>query len=894
MCSDPDSRHSVNGGYDQTVTRVANVEGSLVQVVDEGSRNTYYEYDPFGNLTRVTDPGNNVTVMAYDRRGRKTGMDDPDMGHWEYRYDALGQLRWQKDAKNQVETLFYDALGRMSERVGPEGTSTWLYDEPGSKGIGKPWKVAGPDGYRETYSYDGLGRPSEVAYVLAGNVWSTVTRYDALGRVDTLTYPDGFKVKHGYTASGYLNTVGNADNVSEVYWTAQEAAPDGQITSELLGNGLQTVRTIDPQSGRVTYLGTYAGANTVQMLTYRYDNLGNLTAREDGSRSLSETFQYDAYNRLTQAAIAGVGSKTWSYDDLGNITAKDGYTDYTYGTVNNQPHAVRTARGQTYSYDANGNMTGGAGRTITWNSRNLPVRITQVDTDVTFSYTPDGSRYRQVSVDSGHTKTTLYVGGLFEQVTRYGISTNKAYIHAAGRVVAIREREVGSGAVTLKYLHQDHLGSTDVITDASGQVLERQSFDAFGTRRVAADWRDPAAWISSQYSTRGYTGHEQLDNLGLIHMNGRVYDPQLGRFLSADPIVQYPAGAQGLNRYSYVDNNPLSRVDPSGYGWLSKKWKQVKNAVKKVASTVVHAVKEVISNPIVLAVAAIVVAPYVGFYIGTTFGLSTAAGYAVSGFTAGFIASGGDLRAGLVGAATAMAFYGVGNLAQGGWNAGQTALAHGGVGGVSNMAMGGSFKDGFLSGGFTSLASPGIGTVPGGRTAQVVAAAVVGGTAAELGGGKFANGAKTFAFLRLFGEAADYYRRKVGYDIDMGPGGDAVEKGLEGMPVEGANNIGTQGRWVYDSNGQRVIGFFEEGGPVSRFANQLWGVNAVGGFHDTLQISMGNSVWRDALNVPGMGVAAGVTYSGFIGQALNAAGPMMVPIRDDDRRGGYQWVMYAP
>lgn len=101
-----------------------------------------------------------------------------------------------------------------------------------------------------------------------------------------------------------------------------------------------------------------------------------------------------------------------------------------------------------------------------------------------------------------------------------------------------------------------------------------------------------------------------------------------------------------------------------------------------------------------------------------------------------------------------MAFYGVGNLAQGGWNAGQTALAHGGVGGVSNMAMGGSFKDGFLSGGFTSLASPVIGTVPGGRTAQVVAAAVVGGTAAELGGGKFANGAATGAFSYLYNAAA--------------------------------------------------------------------------------------------------------------------------------------------
>ncbi len=321
----------------------------------------------------------------------------------------------------------------------------------------------------------------------------------------------------------------------------------------------------------------------------------------------------------------------------------------------------------------------------------------------------------------------------------------------------------------------------------------------------------------------------------------------------------------------------MSRVDPSGYGWLSKAWKSVKKAVKKV-----------FSNPVVQIVAAIVAAPWAGLYVGTSLGLSTAAGYAVSGFTAGFIASGGSLKVGLIGAATGAAFYGVGSLAQRGWNAGQTALAHGAVGGASSVASGGKFKEGFLSGGFASFTAPALGTAPGGWVGRTVAAAVIGGTASELGGGKFANGAKTFGFLRLFGEAADYYQRKVGYDIDMGPGGDAVGKGETQMPVEGANNIGTQHAEVDPTC------TFCEGGPVSRFTNQIPGINAVAGMHDVLQVSMGTTVWRDVLNVPGMGVAAGVTYSGFIGQALNTAGPMLMPIRDNDRRGGYQWVMYAP
>lgn len=392
-------------------------------------------------------------------------------------------------------------------------------------------------------------------------------------------------------------------------------------------------------------------------------------------------------------------------------------------------------------------MESGGGRALSWNSANLPTRIVKGSAIAEFSYSPDGARYKQVSSKGGVSTTTLYVGKFYEQVSANGVVTHKHYIAAAGRVIAIRETV--NTAVTLKYLHPDHLGSTDVITGANGQVLERQSYDAFGTRRVAGDWRDPIAWIASLYSTRGFTGHEMLDNVGLIHMNGRVYDPQLGRFLSADPIVKYPEGAQGLNRYSYVDNNPLSRVDPSGYGWLSKVWKGVKKVFK---------------NPVVRAIAAIVAAPYVGFVVGSSLGLSTAAGYAISGFTAGFIASGGSLKAGAIGAVTALGFYGVGNyfqgissvhggaLTPGQW--GGKILAHGVVGGSSSRLSGGSFRDGFVSGGFTEFASPAIGTTPGGRTARVIAAAVVGGTAAELGGGKFANGAATGAFSYLFNDAA--------------------------------------------------------------------------------------------------------------------------------------------
>ncbi|NHA13913.1 RHS repeat-associated core domain-containing protein, partial [Thioalkalivibrio sp. XN279] len=104
------------------------------------------------------------------------------------------------------------------------------------------------------------------------------------------------------------------------------------------------------------------------------------------------------------------------------------------------------------------------------------------------------------------------------------------------------------------------------ITNEAGTVVERLAYDAWGKRRPADTWQTPTpgVFIAAISLTRGFTGHEHLDQVGLIHMGGRVYDPEIGRFLSPDPFVQFPASTQGFNRYAYVGNNPLSYTDPSG------------------------------------------------------------------------------------------------------------------------------------------------------------------------------------------------------------------------------------------------------------------------------------------------------------------------------------------
>lgn len=284
-----------------------------------------------------------------------------------------------------------------------------------------------------------------------------------------------------------------------------------------------------------------------------------------------------------------------AYDVLGNITSKSGIGGYAYptsGSASVRPHAVTAAGSTNYVYDNNGNMMTRGGSNITWYSYNLPKKIDNGSNSAEFFYGAARSRFKQIAITAAGgslpagTQTTLYIAGLYEQVTKpSGVIEHKHYIVAGGEAVAIRTLRSNSADDT-RYLHKDHLGSVDVITSETGSVVQRLSYDAFGQRRNAAAWSGALSisdWTSIAAIThRGFTFHEELDNVDLIHMNGRVYDANIGRFISADPLIQAPLMSQSFNRYSYVINNPLSLVDPSGYSWFSKTFKKITRHVNAV------------------------------------------------------------------------------------------------------------------------------------------------------------------------------------------------------------------------------------------------------------------------------------------------------------------------
>lgn len=556
---------SATNASSQTTAKTHNSRGETVKITDANGKILQLAYDPFGNLLQTTDPVGNHITNTFDLLGRKLTTSDPDMGSWSYQYDGFGQLIQQTDAKGQITSYQYDKLGRLTQRGEPGLTSTWTFDSC-SMGVGKLCASSSDNLYSQTLSYDSLGRASGSTTQLDTG-YSFSNQYDINGRLSGQSYPFGKAVKYVYTSLGYLSEVRDAAT-DQLYWKANTYDAEGNLLLQTLGNGLPVQQVYDPKTGRQTAI--YAGAgNSVLNLTYQYDSIGNLMNRTDANLNVNETFLYDKLNRLTASQGAGLPTIGYSYDDLGNITSRSDVGTYSYNAT--KPHAVASIAGTvntSFSYDANGNQTAGNGRTISYNSFNLPESVNKGSQTDQFLYGPDHQRIKQTSTATG---TTWYLnpdnaGGLMfekEQKTD-GTVENHYYLNAAGKTFALLTTK-NDGSSNIRYWHKDELGSLTAVTDEQGNVVERLSYEAFGKRRNTNGTTDPNNTITGQTTERGYTGHEHLDDVGLIHMNGRVYDPLIGRFMEADPTVPNADWLQDYNRYSYLQNNPFAGTDPTGF-----------------------------------------------------------------------------------------------------------------------------------------------------------------------------------------------------------------------------------------------------------------------------------------------------------------------------------------
>jgi len=584
-------------------------------------------YDNLGRKTSMVDPDRGTWIYTWDGLGRLDSQTDAKAIIISHKYDGIGRLQ-QRFLKTSADpspvlesTWQYDLNGRfgtLSAMIGNENPAAgadnfrrdYLYDP-----LLRPFRV--------TTHVPGAQWSARDFAVEYGHD-------HAYGRLKAMSYPGpdlntpGEMISFDYDSRGNLlgeTTLITTATRGTTYRTVRDMSVRGQVTLQDFGNRIRETAQYDESTGVAVMMNAFGLADAAptgcpppargdefgspllaREADYTYDHFLNLAVQKKQlllrngtaiqfsgctplAATVSESYQHDELQRLVSESRSWSGmtplpdkyADQYAYDDLGNITKKDDYGDvYTYGhgiTVDGAgPHAVvSVSKGgvnKTFTYDPNGNLFAGDGRTITFDNLDRPIRVTLNGVTTDFRYAPDGSRYLQRTTgipSSPSSKIVYYVDKGYERIEWPAATEEKTYIGPS--VVIYRN----GAARDIRYLHLDRLGSTDTVTNGGGfeYLPDAHGYDAFGKPR-ARDWQSSSEKLHTggDYNVtteHGFTGHEHLDDTYLIHMNGRVYDYRLGRFLSVDPIISNPANSQSINPYSYIGNNPLSGVDPTGY-----------------------------------------------------------------------------------------------------------------------------------------------------------------------------------------------------------------------------------------------------------------------------------------------------------------------------------------
>ncbi|WP_271103098.1 RHS repeat-associated core domain-containing protein [Pseudomonas tohonis] len=580
--------YDAGGPQTRTERRESNalgqVELSQNAVGSSVESNVRYGYDADGNLifTRVNNSAATDVTMVYDLAGNRIALQDPNSGTRIMSYDAAGQLKETTASDGSKIRQDYDLIGRMIRRadINPQGTtvdeSVWTFDgDPNAigllSGVGKA-----DQSFLQVFGYDSqarlIQRLTDIKAKGMSRTYSDSYAYDGFSRLAQITDASGLHLQYRYNGYGYAT--GETDLTTGVALRTFNSQNEmGGITKVTYGNGVVSDYTYTPGTDWLTSLQSSSAQGSIQSLTYSYGQNGVLTARED-SRGYKETFNYDALQRLLGStrtlngqALQGV----YAYDSLGNVLQNPMNATLQYGQYSAAgqsacqgggvaipgPHAVLQSTSGFYCYDSRGNQISAPGRQIVYSLYDKPLKITSAEGVSEFEYDPERRRFFQQSANS----SIFYLDeGQFEEVVEGGGRKQNRYI---GNYLQY-QKDVVTGVSRYIYQLRDQLGSIDTVTSESGGVLERTAYAPFGSLR-GGNWSDTSA--SMQVSKRGFTGHEHLSVSNLIHMNGRLYDAGLGRFLSADIIYQGTKSAQSFNRYSYGFNSPFGGVDPTGYAF---------------------------------------------------------------------------------------------------------------------------------------------------------------------------------------------------------------------------------------------------------------------------------------------------------------------------------------
>jgi len=508
---------------------------------------TDYAYDSQGNLVLLTDAEGHQTSYRHDDMGRVVSSLSPDTGMTRYACDEAGNLRVKKDAKGVAVEFAYDHLNRLTAEDYPGRAEdvAYTYDQ-GLNGKGNLTSMVDSAG-AIAFGYDGRGRLNQKRSTMSGVDYWVTYGYTPGGRVASVTYPSGRTISYERNPLGKISGV-TASEMATPLWSGMTYNPFGGPLGLTNGFG----GTVDNRAGECECVSV-SNPGQPRERTYGYDANRNLSSMTGSTTPwYSQRFGYDELNRLTRAE-GRYGSMAYTYDGVGNrLTRKTNAVSetYTYFPGTNRLHQVTGgAHPRTFTYDDNGNVTSDGTLGFTYDQKNQLQEVKEGGT-CKASYTYNGFGQRAKKVAGGGVTIYHYDldGKLIAESVPSGTMTREYLYMGKVRVAMV---DVAGGNTVYHYLN-GRLGEPEILTDAGGTVVWEAWQEPFGEAHI-----HPSSSVVNNHRLPGQYCDEET---GLHYNYHRYYDPSTGRYITPDPIGQNG----GSNLYVYVENNPISLVDPTG------------------------------------------------------------------------------------------------------------------------------------------------------------------------------------------------------------------------------------------------------------------------------------------------------------------------------------------
>ena len=556
--------------------------GKVISLASQDGNLTSIQYDESGRVLSVIDNGDIATRFQYDEAGNLTQEQSLERGTTKYWYDSSGNMIKRTLADGSVTTRTFDELNRVRREVikirGEEkSVFRYAYDDC-DFGVGRLCKVTG-DGEITRFDYNALGQTTKVRTKYLDNeaVDTTNYRYNVSGRLTKVKYPSGLIVTYNYDKDGFVKSVKGhhkVNGVRETFLIADNlrfSPLTDRLSSLRFGNGVMS-RTEYDNEQKISHIHVKNDNELLRSADYNFDTSGNITDifREDDS--LSQHFIYDGMNRLVEERRGNGGESidAYTYDFVGNRIGKNNIT-LSYSADNR----LAKVNDRSLSYNDNGNLLSdrNAKRAFEYNANNRLESFYKND-ELRASYqynafgqrivkTLHGGRLGEGGYRTLHASYTPD-GWLLGEVGRDETGNrrfSRNYVWLGAKPIAqIESRLNRKGTKRIKrisYLHSDHLDTPRMATNENGQVVWSWEGDAFGKGKADLD---PDGDGQKTVIRLRFPGQYHDRESGLFYNHHRDYDPKLGRYIQPDPIGLLA----GVNRYAYVNGNPINSKDPNG------------------------------------------------------------------------------------------------------------------------------------------------------------------------------------------------------------------------------------------------------------------------------------------------------------------------------------------